>query len=342
MCHESFIYSSLFRYPTAVETIKAFYYIIIIVIVFIFYSGSPPSLLISNSTFSNNFKSGIAVYDLMGYFQISNTLASKNGGVGLHISGAHGRLHGVSSVLADNQKHGVHIENMAGSVVLEAVTSSKNKASGIVIESGLFSLLITDSHVNENLVQGLYISNPLESTINISNTMFLRNSGGQGIYFKDFPEDYQIFLSDTTSLGNSHNGALFERVKANSLNVTSSSFDGNTLHGVFVKEVFTGNLNFQEISTSYNLKTGVVVSQGISRMNIESWSSIGNQIDGFSLENQEGQLMLKDCYVYGNKRDGLFLLDSINARLQSTHLQNCSVLNSSRYGVLFDLKFGFR
>ena len=270
----------------------------------------------------------------MGYFRISNTVASENGGVGLHISGAHGRL--------DNQNRGAHIEKMSGSVVLETVTSSKNKKSGIVIESGTFSLLMTDSHVNENLVQGLYISNPLNSTIDISNTKFLRNSGGQGIYFKDFREDCQILLSDITSLGNSQNGALFERVKAKSLNVTSSSFDRNALHGVFVKQVITGSVNLQEISTSYNSETGVVVYQGISSMNIESWSSIGNHFDGFSLEDQEGQLLLKDCYVNGNKRNGLHLVDSLNARLQSVHLQNCSVLKSIGYGVLFDLTFEFR
>ena len=268
-------------------------------------------------------------------------MASKNGGVGLQISGAHGRVHILSTVLSDNQNHGVHIKSMLGSVVLETVTSWKNQESGIVIESGILHFLMMDSDANENLVQGLYISNPLDSSINISNTKFLRNSGGQGIHFKDFRDDCQILLSDITSIGNSENGALFEKVKAKILNVTSSSFDGNTLHGVFVKQVFADNLNFQEISTSYNLKTGVVVSQGISSMNIKSWSSIGNQIDGFSLENQEGQLMLKDCYFYGNKRNGLVLVDSNNPRLQSAQLQNCSVLKSSRYGILFDLRFGF-
>ena len=278
----------------------------------------------------------------MGFCQISTTVTSKNGGVGLHISGAHGRLHVISSMLSDNQNHGAHIENMLGSVVLETVTSSKNQESGIVIESGILHFLMTDSDVNENLVQGLYISNPLDSSINVSNTKFLRNNGGQGIYFKDFRDDCQILLSDIMSIENSENGALFENVKAKRFNITSSSFDGNTLHGVFVKQVFTGTTNFQEISTSYNLKTGVVVSQGISSMNIKSWSSIGNQFDGFYLESQEGQLMLKDCYFDDNKRNGLWLVDSLNARLQSAHLQNCSVLKSSRYGILFDLIFRFR
>ena len=269
-------------------------------------------------------------------------MVSKNGGVGLHISGAQGGLHVLSSVLLDNQNHGAHIETMSGSVVLETVSSSKNQKSGIVIESGTFSLLMTDSNVNENLVQGLYISSPLDSTMNISNTKFLRNSGGQGMYFKNFLEDCQILLSGITSLGNSHNGALFERVKAKSLNVTTSSFDGNALHGLYVEQVLTVSVKFQEISTSNNLKTGVFVYQGSANMNIESWTSIGNQVDGFYLENQEGQLILKDCYVYGNKRNGLWLVDSFGARLQSTHLQNCSVLESSHYGVLFDLSVGFR
>ena len=277
----------------------------------------------------------------MGFCQIANTVVSKNGGFGLHISGAHGRLYLLSSVLSDNQNHGAHIKNMLGSVVLETVTSSKNHESGIVIESGILHFLMTDSDVNENLVQGLYISNPLDSTINVSNTKFLRNSGGQGLYFKDLRGDCQILFSDITSIGNSENGALFEKVKAKTFNITSSSFDRNTLHGVFVKQVLTGTTNFQEISTSYNLKTGVVVDQGISSMNIKSWSSIGNQIDGFYLESHEGQLMLKDCYFDGNKRNGLWLVDSFYARLQSAHLQNCSVLRSSRYGILFDLKFGF-
>jgi len=278
----------------------------------------------------------------MGYFQISNTVASTNGGVGLHISRGHGRFHVVSSAFVDNQNHGAQIENVSGSVVLETATSSKNRKSGIVINSGTLSLLMTDSHVKENLVQGLYISKPLDSAIKIFNTKFLRNSGGQGIYFKDFRDDCQILLSDITSLGNSQNGAFFERVETKSLNITTSSFDGNRLHGVYAKQVFTGIVNFQEISTSYNWKTGLIVSQGVSSMNIESWSSIGNQINGFSLENQEGNLTLKDCYVYGNKRNGLWLVDSVSARLQSAHLQNCSVLKSSRYGVVFYLTFGFR
>ena len=273
---------------------------------------------------------------------MSNTVTSKNGGVGLHISGADGRLHVISSMLSDNQNHGAHIKNMLGSVVLETVTSSKNHYSGIVIESGILHFLMNDSDVNENFVQGLYISNPLDSDIHVSNTKFLRNRGGQGIYFKDFRDDFQILLSDIVSGGNSENGALFEKVKAKSFNITSSSFDGNALHGVFVKQVFTGTTNFQEISTSYNLKTGVVVYQGSSSMNMKSWSSIGNQIHGFYLESQEGQLMLKDCYLDGNKRNGLWLVDSFNARLQSVHLQNCSVLKSSRYGILLDLKFGFQ
>ena len=276
----------------------------------------------------------------MGYFQISNTAASKNG-VGLHISGAQGRLHVLSCVLANNQNHGAHIEKMSGSVVLENVTSSKNQESGIVIESGTFSLLMNDSQVNENLVQGLYVLSPLDSAIDISNTKFLRNSGGQGMYFKDFREDCQILLSDITSLENSQNGALFERLKATSLSVTSSLFDGNTLHGVYFKQVVAGSINFQKSSTSNNSRTGVVVYQGSTSMNIELWSSIGNRINGLYLESQGGQLMLKDCYVYGNKRNGLWVLDSFNSRLQSVRLQNCSVLKSSRYGVLFYVKFEF-
>ena len=273
----------------------------------------------------------------MGYFQISHTVASANGGVGLHISGAHGRFHVESSTFVDNKNHGAYIENITGSVALKTITSSKNHESGIVIESGTLTFLMTDSHVEENLVHGLYMSNSLNSIINISNTKFLRSRGGQGIYFKDFREDCQILLSDIKSLENSQNGALFERAKTKSLKVTSSSFDGNRLHGVYVKQVFTGSVNFQEISTSYNLKTGLIVHQGVSSMNVQSWSSIGNQIDGFSSENQEGKLILKDCYVYGNKRNGLWLVDSFDARLQLAQLQNCSVLRSSRYGVVFYL-----
>ena len=313
---------------------------ILLSLCFHFYSGWPPSLLISNSTFSSNLKNGIAVYDLMGYFQISNMVASKNGGVGLHVSGAHGKLQVLSSVLFDNQNRGVNFENMTGSVVLENVTSSKNQESGIEIKSGSLSLSMAGSHMNENLRQGLYISNLLDSCINISNTEFLR-SGGPGIYFKDFLEVCQILLSDITSLENS-NGALLERVKANNLEVTSSSFDRNTLNGVYVRQVFTDNLNFQKISTSYNFKSGVVFYQGSSTMNIESWSSIGNQYHGFSLSYQEGQLMLKNCYVYGNKQNGLWLVDSYNARLQSAQLKNCSILKNSIYGVSFSLRSEFQ
>ncbi|XP_078342687.1 protein bark beetle-like [Oculina patagonica] len=304
--------------------------------------GSLPSLTISNSNFSNNFKTGIRIYDLMGHSQISSTVVSRNGDDGLHISEAYGKLHVVSSVFEHNTNRGVHIEKMSGSMVLQSVRSLKNQKSGIIIFAGTLSLFISDCYVDENSAHGLFISKQLNSTVNISNTQLIRNSGGEGIHFQDFSEGCKIRLSDISSLGNSQHGAHFERVKAISLNVTSSSFDENTLHGVYVNQVLTGNLNFKKISTSNNLKTGIFVIKGGTSVSIESWTSISNHIDGFYLESQEGQLRLKDCFVHGNKRNGLWFADSYDARLQSAHLQNCSVLESSRYGIAFYLTFQFR
>ena len=298
--------------------------------------------MISNSTFSNNFKTGITIYGLIGQSHISGSMVTRNGDVGVIINQANGQLFVTSSVFENNQKRGVHMEKMTGSVELQSVRSSKNQESGVIIKAGTITLGISDSHVDENSGQGLYISNQLDSAINISNSQFTLNSGGEGIYFQDFSGSCKVRLSDISSLRNSQNGALFERVKAISLNVTSSSFDGNTLHGVYVNQVLTGSLNLQKISTSNNLRSGVFVFKGGTSVNIESWSSISNHYDGFYLEHQEGQLRLKDCFVQGNKRNGLWLYDSFTSRLQSAHLENCSVLESSRYGVIFYLSFGFR
>ena len=297
--------------------------------------------MILNSTFSNNIKSGITIYDLIGHSQISGSMVTRNGDVGVLINQANGQLFVTSSVFENNQKRGVHMEKMTGSVVLQSVNSSKNQESGVMIKTGTITLEISDSHVDENSGQGLYISNQLSSAIYVTNSQFNLNSGGEGIYLQDLSGSCKVRLSDISSFRNSQNGALFERVKAISLNVTSSSFDGNTLHGVYVNQVLTGNLNLQKISTSNNLKSGVFVFKGGTSVNIESWSSISNQYHGFYSEHQEGQLRLKDCFIKGNKRHGIWLYDSYYARLQSAHLENCSVLESSRYGVLFRLNLEF-
>ena len=307
-----------------------------------FHLGSYPSLVVSNSNFSNNFKSGITIYDVMGHCQILSTSVTRNGDVGLNISEAYGQLHVESSVFQNNKKSGVLVDKVSGSMILQSVRSLENQGEGISVRAGTVSLVMTEGHLNENSGHGFFISNQLNTNINISNTKFIRNSGGEGIHLKDFSGDCKVRLAGISSLANSQDGAQFERVKAVSLKVTSSSFDGNALHGVNLNQVFTGNLNLQKISTSNNLKTGIFVSKGGTSVNIESWSSISNHIDGFYLEYQQGQLRLKNCFVNGNKRNGIWLVDSFEARLQAAHLENCSVLESSRYGVLFYLTFGFR
>ena len=308
----------------------------------IFYPGSHPSFAVSNSNFSNNFKSGIKIYDVMGNCHISSTSVTRNGDVGLNISEEYGQLRVESSVFQNNKNGGVLLNKVSGSMELQSVRSLQNQGEGISVRAGTVSLVINDGHFDENSGHGFFISNQLNSNINISNTQFIRNSGGKGIHLKDFSGGCEVRLSSISSLANSQDGAQFERVKAVSLNVTSSWFDGNTLHGVNINQVFTSNLNLHKISTSNNLKTGIFVSKGGTSVNIESWSSISNHIDGFYLEYQQGQLRLKDCFVDRNKRNGIWVADSFDSRLQAAHLENCSVLENNRYGVIFDLTFGFR
>ena len=304
---------------------------------FHFFTVQAPSLLISNSDFSNNFNSGIALNDLIGDSQIYRTVVRGNGGVGLHVTKTQGRLCVVSSVFTGNKNRGVDIEKITGSLEFEHVNSSKNQASGIAIDLGTFSFQMAESHIEENVGVGLYIINQLNSTINIYNTHFIRNNRGPGVYLRDFSEDCYIQLTDVSSLENSQNGACFEKVTASSLNVMSSLFDRNSLNGIYLEEVYTCKLNFKNISTSENYKSGLVVKSGVTSVNIESWSSITNQDDGLYTERQGGEVMIKYCVVHGNKRNGLWFYDHKFARFESVYLDNCSVSENSEYGVLFDI-----
>ena len=292
--------------------------------------------MISNSTFSNNLKSGITVVDLIGHSQILRTVATRNNAYGLRISNTQGRLCVLSSVFVHNKYGGVSIYKMTGSLEFENVNSSRNQASGIAIDAGTLSFQMSDSRVEENVGQGLHISNQINSTINISNTHFILNSNGEGVYLQAFSYCY-IRLTEILSLGNSQNGALFSRVTDTRLEVNSCTFDGNAFYGVHVDYVFSGKLNFKKISTSKNYKSGFIVRLGDTSIHIESWSSVSNHNDGFYIENQEGEVIVKDSAVHFNKRNGLWFIDHNSARLQSVHLVNCSVSGSSQFGVLFYL-----
>ena len=295
------------------------------------FADLPVLFMTSNCRFSNNAKFGIALYDLIGQTQISNTVVTGSN-VGIHMNGTHGLMSLLSSSSLNNKNHGVHIEKVSGILTLRVVNASKNHGSGIVIEKGTISLLMTDCQAERNNGQGLHISSQVNSTINISNTDLI-NDGINGIYLQNFIEDCHVWLSKVSSLKHSQNGALFEKVRATNFHVTSSTFEGNSINGISADQLLTDNINFLKITTSNNYNSGVVFTWGKSNINIESWSSINNNIDGLSLIYQEGQLTLKDCFLEGNKKNGLKLSDSYQVRLGSFYLQNSSVVESGEYGI---------
>ena len=294
--------------------------------------------MISNSTFSNNAKSGITVDNLIGNSRISLTTVIGNNYNGLYVSNTHGKMSVVESMFLQNKYSGVYITKITGTLEFTNVKSSKNQASGIVVHAGTLSFQMSDSQVEENSGQGLHILNQVNSTINIYNTQFIRNSNGDGVYLQAFRYCY-VRLAEVLSLGNSLHGALFTRLSDTRLNFSSCKFDGNSNIGVYTNYFFRGGLNLEKISTSNNYRSGYAFEFGDTNINIESSSSLGNGRDGFNVQNQGGEVVLKDFIAGGNKRNGLWFIDTKSARLRSVYLLNCNVSGNSQYGVLFYLTY---
>ena len=296
--------------------------------------------MISNSTFSNNFKSGITIDNLIGSSRISRATVIGNNYNGLYVSNTQGKISVVTSMFLHNKHNGVNITEITGTLELTNVNCSKNQASGIVVDSGTLSFQMSDSLVEENGGQGLHILNQVNSTININNTQFIRNSNGEGVYLQTFRYCY-VRLVEVLSLGNSQNGALFTRLSDTRLNFSSCKFDGNSNIGVYATYFSRGGLNLENISTSNNYGSGYAFEFGNTNINIESSSSLGNGRDGFYVENQGGEVVLKGFVADGNKRNGLWFLDTESARLRSVHLLSCNVSGNIQYGVLFYLTYRF-
>ena len=201
--------------------------------------------MISNSTFSNNSKSGITVDNLIGNSRISRT------------------------TVIGNNYNGLYITKATGTLEFNDVKSSKNQATGIVVDAGTLLFQMSDSLVEENGGQGLHILNQVNSTINIYNTQFVRNNNGEGVYLQAFRYCY-VRLLEVLSLENSQNGALFTRLSDTRLNFSSCKFDGNSNIGVYATYVFRGGINLEKISTSNNYGSGYAFELGDTSINIES------------------------------------------------------------------------
>ena len=296
--------------------------------------------MISNSTFSNNFKSGITIDNLIGSSRISRATVIGNNYNGLYVSNTQGKISVVTSMFLHNKHNGVNITEITGTLELTNVNCSKNQASGIVVDSGTLSFQMSDSLVEENGGQGLHILNQVNSTINIYNSQFIRNCIGEGVYLQALSYCY-VRLAEVLSLENSQNGALFTRLSDTRLNFSSCKFDGNSNIGVYATYFSRGGLNLENISTSNNYGSGYAFEFGNTNINIESSSSLGNGRDGFYVENQGGEVVLKDFVAGGNKRNGLWFPDTESARLRSVHLLSCNVSGNIQYGVLFYLTYRF-
>ena len=296
--------------------------------------------MISNSTFSNNFKSGITIDNLIGSSRISRATVIGNNYNGLDVSNTQGKISVVTSMFLRNKHNGVNITEITGTLELTNVNCSKNQASGIVVDSGTLSFQMSDSFVEENGGQGLHILNQVNSTINIYNSQFIRNSIGEGVYLQAFRYCY-VRLAEVLSLENSQNGALFTRLSDTRLNFSSCIFDGNSNIGVYATYFSRGGLNLENVSTSNNYGSGYAFEFGNTNINIESSSSLGNGRDGFYVENQGGEVVLKGFVADGNKRNGLWFLDTESARLRSVHLLSCNVSGNIQYGLLFYLTYRF-
>ena len=296
--------------------------------------------MISNSTFSNNFKSGITIDNLIGSSRISRATVIGNNYNGLDVSNTQGKISVVTSMFLRNKHNGVNITEITGTLELTNVNCSKNQASGIVVDSGTLSFQMSDSFVEENGGQGLHILNQVNSTINIYNSQFIRNSIGEGVYLQAFRYCY-VRLAEVLSLENSQNGALFTRLSDTRLNFSSCIFDGNSNIGVYATYFSRGGLNLENVSTSNNYGSGYAFEFGNTNINIESSSSLGNGRDGFHVENQGGEVVLKGFVADGNKRNGLWFLDTESARLRSVHLLSCNVSGNIQYGLLFYLTYRF-
>ena len=266
--------------------------------------------MISKSKFCNNIKTGITVNSMIGDFHIFDTNVVGNGDIGLHTMNSYGTLSVVASNFLHNKRDGVNMERITGSVGFARVNSSKNQGAGITIDRGTISLVMTDSISEGNADHGLLISN-------------LKT----------------LKLSKISSSGNSRrNGAYFYRLSASSVVLSSSSFNDNGYHGLSVAEVFAGRFTLKNISTSANQQSGIYITEGNTALTVDSWYSFGNNMNGFYLTKQEGQVDIKDCVIKANRLDGLVAVDGADARLETFYVENCTVLYN-RYGMRFGLSY---
>ena len=267
---------------------------------------------------------------------VSSTVVIGNS-VGLHINKTHGDVTISSTTVLENRKDGIDMGNITGSVNLRKVNSSENQGSGIVIAKGTISLAMSDCRAMGNTGRGLYISHQLNSTINISSLNVSKNRWS-GVYLQDFLERSNIWLTKISSCANSQHGALLKRVTAANLNVLSSSFDGNSAHGMISDEVIADTIFFGSVSTCNNYNHGIFLNYGKTNVTFESWSSVGNNKDGLYLNGLEGGLSLRSCFIESNKQSGLAIYDSHIARVDSVHIQNCSVLGNNEYGIRINVQ----
>lgn len=262
---------------------------------------------------------------------MSSTVVIRNG-VGLRINEKHGDVTISSTTVLENRNDGIDMGNITGSVNLRKVNSSGNQGSGIIIAKGTISLAMSDCRALGNTGWGLYISHQLNSTIKISSLNVSKNRWS-GVYLQDFLERSKIWLTKISSSVNSQHGAFLKRVTAANLNVLSSSFDGNSIHGMISDKVIADSIFFRSVSTSNNYNQGIFFNYGKSNVTFESWSSVGNNKDGLYLNGLEGVLSLRSCFIEANKQSGLAVYDSHVAHVDSFYIQNCSVLGNNEYGI---------
>ncbi|XP_022801512.1 uncharacterized protein LOC111339184 [Stylophora pistillata] len=295
--------------------------------------GETLSLVISNSTFSDNFESGITVENLIGNSRISQTKVIGNNYYGLYANNTQGKISVLTSVFLRNKYSGFTLNKMTGTLEFSNVNSTNNRNSGIAIDAGTLLFQMSESLVKENRDHGLQILNQVNSTINISSSQFIRN--GEGIHLQEFRFCY-VRLVEVSSLKNGQNGAWLARLSDTRLYASSCKFDGNWRQGVYADYFFGGGINLEKISTSQNYRDGFSFQHGETNINIESSSSFANGRDGFFLY-QGGKVVLKDFAVHGNKLHGLQFHDRSSACLQSIHLLKSNVSGNSLRGVVFYL-----
>ena len=290
-----------------------------------------PRLTISSSRFLNNSNSGVTVNNLIGQTKIFNSVFMGNG-FGVHINKTNGGLFLLSTTFLYNRKHGIYIENVTGSVTFRSVNSSRNHGSGIAIEKGSVSFLISLCEASKNQDHGLEIYNQIKSTLNIS-SLVVYESGRKGVYFLDFFEDSCILISNLASIRNRQDGAFFKKLSTTQLRISTSSLNENYYHGLRAEKVVSANVAIWRTSTSKNYNNGLFFQHGNSNISLESWSSVGNNINGLYLNVQQRILQVKNCFIEGNKQNGLKLIDAHNAKLQSFDFRDSVVSENENCGI---------